>query len=189
MLHIGQYWWRYLLKSVKRTCKGLFPPIPSKWKDLNWWTPFGVLSQCYDKSTIYMRTGKTDFESDFAVRLMQQSIMFPREYSHKLGYAYTRTARVWFLPISDLERVRFWKLVLLRVGFFGDSASSPQGGKYSTLSTQSGPQMRNIPRGFALASTVPYLLRQALKWGTTSIKTYLSTVPSVWHINTGIRFE
>ncbi len=28
-------------------------------------------------------------------------------YSHKMGYAYARTARVWFLPISVLERVEF----------------------------------------------------------------------------------
>ena len=36
-------------------------------------------------------------------------------YSHKVGYAYARMARVWFSPISVLERVGFWKLVLERV--------------------------------------------------------------------------
>ena len=40
-------------------------------------------------------------------------------HSQKLGYTYARTARVWFLPISVLERIGFWKLVLKRVGIFG----------------------------------------------------------------------
>ncbi len=36
-------------------------------------------------------------------------VHYPRGggYSHKMGYAYARTARVWFLPNSVLERVGF----------------------------------------------------------------------------------
>ncbi len=42
-------------------------------------------------------------------RLVDVSLVFlPREgYSHTVGYAYARMARVWFLPISVLERVGF----------------------------------------------------------------------------------
>ncbi len=47
-------------------------------------------------------------------------------HSHKLGYAYARTARVWFLPISVLERVGFFghKCVLERVAFFKEFVST-----------------------------------------------------------------
>ena len=50
-----------------------------------------------------MTTGQT------GQRLVDVSLVFlPREgYSHTVGYAYARMARVWFLPISVLERVGF----------------------------------------------------------------------------------
>ena len=37
-------------------------------------------------------------------RSMQICLHYPGGHSHKLGYAYTRTARVWFLAISVIER-------------------------------------------------------------------------------------